>query len=658
MRVFKRNQENQKVDKCTLKEVLNFLKVTSEIECDTETWGFDCHTVDILCIQFGNQYNQYLIEWKDELIKILSPVFIDKSKTFLFQNAKFDLQFLYKKGIIVSNIYDTLLVEINLTNGLQFGGRGLADLVKKYVEKHMSKEVRDTIVRVGLTEAVIDYALDDVKYLSIIKEKQLQKARELSLEKTIQIDNNFVKVLAYTEFCGIGFDSKKWLEKCDSDEKKWKDKEAELNQLIVDNPDLKKYTQYGGLFDPEGTIVCTVNWRSPKQVQELFKKIGIEIEIEDDGDIKESVGKLVLQRNKDNPIVKAYSEYITLNKRITSFGRNYLEYVNPGTGRIHTTYQQILNTGRMSSGNKKQKKPNLQQVPSDEIHRDCFVAESGHKMVCADYTGQEAVIFANKCKDSNLLAFYDENLGDMHAYVAKLCFPSELGEMTLKDIKKNRPDLRQKAKAAGFAIQFGGVGFTISNNLGISEEEGNEVYKGYTEAFPEMFSYFKKVSDEAKKQGYVVFNPLTGRKFFFDFMKEYNRLESKIKESGFWTIYKQEKAEESPKFENILRPMVKKYFKYRGILERVSYNYPVQGSAADCTKYAAYLFFKWVQENNLLYTVKFINIVHDEILIECPDDIVQKCSDKLKECMEIAGSYFCKRVPLNADPQIADRWVH
>ena len=55
---------------------------------------------------------------------------------------------------------------------------------------------------------------------------------------------------------------------------------------------------------------------------------------------------------------------------------------------------------------------------------------------------------------------------------------------------------------------------------------------------------------------------------------------------------------------------------------------------------------------------EFVNIVHDEIIVECPDDIVEKCKKQLKDCMEKAGTYFCRRVPLHADPQIADRWVH
>ena len=572
MKVKKRNQETQAVEDCSLQEVLAFLQETQEIECDTETWGFDAHQVDILCIQFGNQNNQYCIEWKDSLIEILKPYFSNATKTFLFQNAKFDLQFLYKKGIIVSNIYDTLLVETILTIGLQFGGRGLADLVNKYAKASMSKEIRDTIVRVGLTDAVIDYALDDVKYLSIIKEQQMEQVAKYDLYNAVNLDNNFVKVLAYTEFCGIGFSSEKWLAKCSREEKEWQKKLDELNELVI-KTGIKKYQQYGNLFDPPDTIICTLNWGSPLQVAQLFKDLGIDIEVEEDGEFKESVGKQILQKYKDNILVNTLSDYIKLNKRLTSFGRDYLKYINPATHRIHTSYKQILNTGRMSSGNQKFGHPNLQQVPSDSEHRDCFVASPGNKMICTDFTGQEAVIFANKCLDPGLLAFYDNDLGDQHSYVAKLCFPDELEGVELADVKKQRPDLRQKSKAAGFAIQFGGKGYTISNNLGISPEEGNEVYKAYSEAFPGMFDYFKKVSSESEVVGYITFNSVTKRKFFYDFITEYQGLKKKINRD-FWSLYKPEKEDDTPLYNNYYRPLVKKFFKQKGTIERSSYNFP------------------------------------------------------------------------------------
>ena len=173
-----------------------------------------------------------------------------------------------------------------------------------------------------------------------------------------------------------------------------------------------------------------------------------------------------------------------------------------------------------------------------------------------------------------------------------------------------------------------------------------------------MFKYFKKVSDEAKEVGYVEFNKLTNRKFFLGNMEEYDALKEMIKEPGFWTTYKEEKNNNSEYFREYLGPKVKKYFKMNGVIERTSYNYPVQGSAADCTKYAACLFFKWILENDLFGIVKLVNIVHDEILAECPAEMGELCQQKLGEFMETAGSYFCKRVKLSADPIIATYWEH
>ena len=89
-----------------------------------------------------------------------------------------------------------------------------------------------------------------------------------------------------------------------------------------------------------------------------------------------------------------------------------------------------------------------------------------------------------------------------------------------------------------------------------------------------MFDYFKKVSSESKENGYITFNNITKRKFFFDFMNEFIKIEEKIKQKDFWKNYKKEKDEESTYFLQVLKPMVKKYFKYKGIIERTSYNYP------------------------------------------------------------------------------------
>jgi DNA polymerase-1 len=96
----------------------------------------------------------------------------------------------------------------------------------------------------------------------------------------------------------------------------------------------------------------------------------------------------------------------------------------------------------------------------------------------------------------------------------------------------------------------------------------------------------------------------------------------------------------------------------RGDIERMSLNYPIQGSSADITKLAGVYFFRYLVENNLLFKVMLPNVVHDEWIVEAPEDISEAISNKLQECMEDAGLMFCKTVKLKADPCITKYWKH
>lgn len=660
--VWKRGSENSNsVEKSNINEVFEFLNNNSEIECDTETSGFDPHTKDILCIQFGNQTNQYLIKWNKELVYLLAPYF-NSNKLFIFQNAKFDLQFLYKYGIIVNKVYDTFLAECILTCGT-LTRRDLKSLISKYLKINISKEIRESIPKLGLTLDVINYGLDDVKYLSLVKEEQMKLIKEYDLEPALRLDNRFVQVLAYIEYCGIYFDSKLWSKNIEDNIKTSEELLTKMNTMIVELG-LKKFYNYADLFCKSPVFKdgvayeTTINWSSSRQVVSLFKALGIDVSIEEDGEIKESVGKQVLQeKENEHEIVKLYSKFIKNNKLLTSFGKSYFDYINPKTNRIHTTYKQILNTGRMSSGNKRDNKPNLQQLPSDSRYRKCFIPEKGNIMIAADYTGMESVVFANKTLDKGLLEFYDKNLGDMHSFVAKMCFPEELKEVALEDVKNVRKDLRQNAKAAGFAIQFGGVGFTISNNLGVSPEIGDQVYEAYMNGFPGVKDYFDKVFKETLENGYITFNDITKRKSFFDFFDRFRKLQTDM-DNMDWKKYREEKNKNSYLFTNKYQPIVKDYFKLKGIIERKSYNFPVQGSSADITKVALLLIWDYIIKNKLFNILKICNVVHDEIIVECPLNIQKEVTEVVYNSMIKAGSLFFTRVKLDAVAEAGDHWIH
>ena len=113
------------------------------------------------------------------------------------------------------------------------------------------------------------------------------------------------------------------------------------------------------------------------------------------------------------PILELYFDYKSAIKLTSTYGLSWEKMINSRTGRIHTTFQQIMNTGRLSCGNARENKPNLQNLVSDEITRSCFIAEPFNKYIAADYCAQESIVLANFSKDRNLLAFYEKGFEDI-----------------------------------------------------------------------------------------------------------------------------------------------------------------------------------------------------------------------------------------------------
>jgi DNA polymerase-1 len=381
--------------------------------------------------------------------------------------------------------------------------------------------------------------------------------------------------------------------------------------------------------------------------------------------MKHSVDKKVLgPPKKKHPIISTYIEYTEHQKVVSTYGENWFDYINPVTGRIHSNYTQIMNTGRLSSGQKGKPKqgipqmPNMQNIPSDNRTRSCFQAEPGNMLIVSDYSGQEQIVLANKSLDKDLIRFYKEGLGDMHSFIASKIFP-ELSNLSLDEIKDNHKNKRQIAKGAGFAINYGGTGITIAQNLSLSLEEGEEVYKAYFKAFPGLADYFKQEKQRALKLGYIEFNAVSNRKCFIPFFEDFQKLHKELYETdGFWESYKLEKSQNSTIFKSYFKPKVREYFIKKGDIERMSLNYPIQGTSADITKLAGVYFFRYLLENNLVFKVKLPNVVHDEWIVEAPEDMAESISKILQECMEKAGDVFCKTIKLKADPCVTLNWKH
>lgn len=605
-------------------EVKNFLEVNEYIGFDTETEGLDPYINDIILYQFGNNEIQFIVNNKNIPITLFKKELENENKLYIGHNIKFDLKFLLKYNIVVKKVWDTYIVEQILLNGLNiyYPHKSLDYVCKRHTGVLLDKSIRELIFK-GITEEVLEYAAKDVKYLIDIYRSQLEEANKKDLVKAINLNNRFVPVIAYLEISGFKLDRDKWVKKVEKDKIALKEQENKLNRYIIENNISEFIDKQLDLFSRD--LKTTINWNSSVQVIKLFKRLGINTEYTDpeSGEVKDSVEASILKK-QNHEIIELYLKYKELQKRVSTYGDNWLEYIHPVTGRIHTKFQQWMSTGRMSSGGNEGdiKYPNAQNIPSDDDTRNCIVAEEGNILIDADYDSQEVRVFTNFCADPTLINMFKGGYTDMHSYTAWHIFPEirerfpELSTEILEEIKKEFPKQRKISKLGNFAIQYGGTGLTVADNCNIPLEEGEAFYNKYFETFTGVKKYFNWIYTKSKINGYIQYNNVTKEKFFIT------------------------KALKDSKIKNY------------------SYNYPIQGTSAAITKLAGILYWEHLVKDSLLFKVKINIICHDEYLIEVPEEIAEQEALILKECMEKAGSYYCPIIPLTATPVITKFWKH
>jgi len=658
------------IENSTIEYLLDYFKDKNEIGFDTETTGFDPYVDKLLAYQFGNGVHQFVVDAALHPIEEVKSLLLHPHKEFLIHNAKFDLKFLYHQNIYPKTVWDTYLGECVLYKGDRTTRKSLEATVTRYFNYALNKTTRGKIFREKFSQKVIEYCAEDVQFLLDIKAAQWRRLDKQDLLSSMQLENLFVKTLTYIEYSGIYLDANLWRQKLEQDESIYKKSLKELDQWVIDNNILDFIDTQLDLFDSEKRT--TINWSSPSQAVKLFKQLGVDTQVTDetvDG-MKDSVEAGVLEKQiEKSTLIPIYLKHKKIEKILSTYGHAVLDKIHPVTGRIHTSFTQIMNTGRLSSGGKMGDKDtiNLQNIPKlpDDTdrhpgkiyERDCFVSEPGNVLVNADYTGQEQIVFANWTLDKDLLSFYNSGLGDMHSYIASKIFPHLKG-VSLKEIKIKYKKERQIAKSAGFALNYGGDGSTIADNLNLSKEEGEAIYKAYFDAFPGVNDYFKKVTNQALRDGYVLFNGISKSKCFIHFFEQFKNLEYKVQKPGFWEKYREEKELDSALYRNELKPIVSKYFKLRGTISRMAINYGIQGSSAEITKLACIYIFDYILSNNFIGIVKFSNTIHDEILLECPEGLGDQIAKVVADCMTKAGNVYCKVIPLKADVKIGKIWEH
>jgi DNA polymerase I len=650
--------------RCKPADVIRYFVSKARVGFDTETTGFDSYKKRLLSAQFGDQENQFVVDCSSVDLRTLKPLFDREDLTFVIHHAKFDLSFVNALDLWPKHVHCTFLQEQINFHGIKTHLKSLEACVFRYFKVHLDKTIRGEIHKEGLSRRVIQYAAEDTTYLLPLDDVQRKIGNKRRVLASFKLANNFVRVLTYTERCGLFLNKDKWKAKMDNDLVVLQEATDTLNKAVVALNDWDFLTRQLSLFDPPK---CKINWNSSQQVIELLKKLGVNTMIDDPenpGQMKDSANaKVLAMRVHEHSIIPTLLSYSGAAKVVSTYGQKWIDNINPITGRIHTSFKQTVNTGRLSSGDKDEGLPNFQNIPSDSITRGCFEAEEGNVLVGCDYSGQEQILLANFSGESKLIEFYKSGQSDMHSFVtreiAKVSplFPKEIVPATVDEIKSLFKEFRQKAKTAGFAINYGGNGFTIAKNLGLDPKAGNAIYEAYFMAFPDLRAYFDKMQEKVLNTGVIEINKITGLKYYVPNYQKFRALREHIDHRSYWERYREQKEEfpDDP-LTHKMRADVRTFSKLKSSLGRLSQNYPIQGSAADMTKIAAVLFFNWIEREQLRNIVKIVNMIHDEIVIECPENLAQTVAHELKEAMVTASLKFCPIVPMKAEPTISKCW--
>ena len=546
--------------------------------------------------------------------------------TFLY------VQGIYPKHIWDGMIAEQLLY---LGYPAQMREKSLKAAAWNYLNINIDKTVRGKIVNDGLTIEVVIYAAGDVTYIEDIKEKQDIEIEKQGMKLAVELECEFVKSLAYFKYCGVHLDITKWKAKMTKDQAKLDKAISELNAWVVawdkENPhngyDIQypelKYPKYSAdypaevkrlikdgykrfpqedLQTPDGKVdaykkviknqftridtqgdlftgfdtepKCVINWSSQKQVIPLFELLGINVETFDKKtkQKKKSIEANVLKPQKnDFPIIPIFLEYQEAAKVVSTYGQNWLNAINPKTGRIHADFHSIgTDTARVSSGGGVWKL-NIQNLPNDPETRACFTSEEGNAWLSADYQSQESRIIASVSKDEKMIDLFEHGCGDVHSLVAYMSYPNIIPRDTkIEDIKKLYHNWRQKAKSIEFAINYGGDYNTISKNDGIPVEEAKEIYDNFMKGFPGIKRYQDYCRAAVMRDGYILLNPLTGHRAHIYDAEELKETHNKIQEPGFWEYY-QNVRKRNPQDEIVQE--VRHYMQRKAASEKQSINY-------------------------------------------------------------------------------------
>ncbi|MDA9966864.1 DNA polymerase I [Candidatus Pelagibacter sp.] len=586
-------------------EWINEAEEAGELAIDTETSSLDAHQADLVGISLstkigkacyipiGHKFKGCLK--KEAVIKKLKSLLEDKSVKKIGQNIKFDFIVLFKQGINMNSMEDTMLMSYVLDAGKN---RHNMDTLSEIHLQHKTISFKEIVgtgkKEINFSDVELDKAMEyaaedaDITY-------RLYKifSKNLKLEKLTNIYEIFekplIKILAFMEIEGIKVDNKFLKVLSEKFEKKINKLEKEVFKLSK-----KEF-----------------NIASPKQLGEIIYndlKIAV-LKKTRKGSFATNASVLEDLAFKGHEFPKLILDWRQVSKLKNTYSDALPEHINPNTKRVHTSFLlAATTTGRLASSD-----PNLQNIPikseDGKDIRKAFIAEKGFTLISADYNQIEMRILADLAEVKELKKAFNNN-EDIHSLTASQVFNV--------DIKKVDQDMRRKAKAINFGIIYGISQYGLAKQINVSNHEADEFLNAYFLKFPEIKFYMDNTIKFCRKSGYV--NNIFGRRSHFNGINDKN-------------------------------------FNVRNFQERAAINAPIQGSASEIMRLAMIRLNKKLKsiKNN---KSKILLQIHDELIFEVPVKEVKNITEIIKDEMTSVteSDLHTFSTPLTVDVNTGDNW--
>ncbi|MDB4192918.1 DNA polymerase I [Candidatus Pelagibacter sp.] len=586
-------------------EWINEAEEAGELAIDTETSSLDAHQADLVGISLstkigkacyipiGHKFKGCLK--KEAVIKKLKPLLEDKSVKKIGQNIKFDFIVLFKQGIDMNSMEDTMLMSYVLDAGKN---RHNMDTLSEIHLQHKTISFKEIVgtgkKEINFSDVELDKAMEyaaedaDITY-------RLYKifSKNLKLEKLTNIYEIFekplIKILASMEIEGIKIDNKFLKVLSEKFEKKINKLEKEVFKISK-----KEF-----------------NIASPKQLGEIIYndlKIAV-LKKTRKGSFATNASVLEDLAFKGYEFPKLILDWRQVSKLKNTYSDALPEHINPNTKRVHTSFLlAATTTGRLASSD-----PNLQNIPikseDGKNIRKAFIAEKGFTLISADYNQIEMRILADLAEVKELKKAFSNN-EDIHSLTASQVFNV--------DIKKVDQDMRRKAKAINFGIIYGISQYGLAKQINVSNHEADEFLNAYFLKFPEIKIYMDNTIKYCRKSGYV--NNIFGRRSHFNGINDKN-------------------------------------FNVRNFQERAAINAPIQGSASEIMRLAMIRLnkkFESIKNNKS----KILLQIHDELIFEVPAKEVKNITEIIKDEMTSVteSDLHTFSTPLTVDVNTGDNW--